>query len=517
MMADAEVSKGAARGAAPVRNIVIVGGGTAGWMVAAAFARFLPKTHDITLVESDAIGTVGVGEATIPQIRLFNQALGIAEDKFVKATMGSFKLGIEFDGWQRAGKKYIHAFGNIGRPFGLVPFHHYWLKALENGADHSLWEYSATSKAAYQNRFAPLTDQPGAPPMGVAWAYHFDAGLYAAFLRRHAEQAGVTRIEGKVDSVQADGPDSHIASITLEDGQKVEGDFFIDCTGFRGLLIGQEMGADYSDWTHWLPCDRAMAVPCESVSPITPYTRATARQAGWQWRIPLQHRTGNGHVYSSAHMSDDEAASVLLANLDGAALADPKPLKFTTGMRPRSWTGNCVAIGLAAGFMEPLESTSIHLIQSAIERVLKFFPVAGFAAADIDTYNRQTVFEWESIRDFLILHYHANSREEPFWQERRAMDIPETLKARMALFNASGRITREHEELFTEQGWIQLMVGQGLKAGAYHPLADTLEPAQLDEFLGLARRHTDATAAKMMPHDDFIARHCAAIIPESHN
>ncbi len=513
-MADASVSGAAGRGAAPVRDIVIVGGGTAGWMVAAAFARFLSKNHTITLVESDAIGTVGVGEATIPQIRLFNHALGIAEDEFLKATMGSFKLGIEFDGWHKPGHKYIHAFGNIGRPLGLVPFEHYWLRAKAEGGDAgSLWDYSAAAKAAYQNKFAPLADQPGAPPMGLAWAYHFDAGLYAAFLRRMAEGAGVTRIEGMVHSVERHSDNGNITSITLDGGAQVKGDFFIDCSGFRGLLIGGELGAEYEDWTEWLPCDRAMAVPCESVSPITPYTRSTAREAGWQWRIPLQHRIGNGHVYCSAHMSDDEAASVLLSGLDGKPMADPKPLKFTTGMRKRSWTNNCVAIGLSAGFMEPLESTSIHLIQSAIERVLKFFPVAGFAGADIDAYNRLTAFEWESIRDFLILHYHANERPEPFWQERREMDVPASLKRRMALFAASGRIVRQNEELFTEPGWLQLMTGQGFEAKAYHPLADNLEPAQLAEFLDLARRHSDATVAKMMPHDEFLARHCAADIP----
>ncbi len=490
-----------------MRDVVIAGGGTAGWMAAAAFARFLGDQFSITLVESDAIGTVGVGEATIPQIRLFNAALGIEEAEFLKATSGSFKLGIEFDGWLAPGKKYLHAFGNIGRQMGLVPFHHYLLRdyARSEAAD-DLWAYSPTAIAAGQNRFTPIYDQPGQLSSGVAWAYHFDASLYAAFLRSYAEKRGVKRVEGNIADVLQSG--AKVKTLRLESGTEISGDLFVDCTGFAGLLIGQAAGAEYDDWSEYLPCNRAAAIQCESATPLTPYTRSTARAAGWQWRIPLQHRTGNGYVYCSDYISDDEAASILLANLDGAAIGTPRLLKFTSGMRRESWKGNVVALGLAAGFMEPLESTSIHLVQSGIERILKLFPNNDIARADIAEYNRQTQLEWEAIRDFLILHYHANGRSEPFWQARRDMEIPESLQRRIALFESSGRMFRENEELFTEIGWLQVMMGQGIKPKAFHPLANQFSDEQLTEFLELAVKHAQAQAAKMMPHDEFIDQYC---------
>jgi tryptophan halogenase len=491
------------------RTIVIVGGGTAGWMAAAALARFLPAGSGIRLVESDAIGTVGVGEATIPQIRLFNAGLGIDEDEFIRETQGTFKLGIEFVDWSGAGSRYIHAFGTIGRGLGLVPFHHYWLRHRAQGGTSGLWDYSPSAQAAADNRFAR---DPGRPelPSGIAWAFQFDAGLYAAFLRRYAEARGVVRSEGQVVDVSLHGETGAIDGVTLDSGKQVRGDLFLDCSGFRGLLIEQALKAGYDDWSNLLPCDRALAVPSANAGPLTPYTRATAREAGWQWRIPLQHRTGNGLVYCSALLDDDKAASLLLANLDGAPLADPRPLRFVTGKRRRAWVKNCVAIGLAAGFMEPLESTSIHLIQSAVARLLQFMPGERIAEADIAEYNRQTDREWLAVRDFLVLHYHANGRNEPFWRGCRDMAIPDSLRHRLELFRANGRLFREGEELFAEVGWLQVLLGQGVDPAGHDPLADGLAPNDLDEFLMLARRHAAQVAGRMLAHEDFIAAHCAA-------
>ncbi|HEY0044804.1 MAG TPA: tryptophan halogenase family protein [Allosphingosinicella sp.] len=493
-----------------VCNIVIVGGGTAGWMAAAAFARFLGPGYQIRLIESEEIGTVGVGEAAIPDIRLFNQGLGIDEDEFVRATQGTFKLGIAFHGWTRPRSSYIHAFGAIGRPLGLIPFYHYWLRHRAEGGTSELWSYSPTALAAARNAFGRIQEAPGAPPSGVAYAFHFDAGLYAAYLRRYAEARGVRRTEGRVEVVEPRDEAGNLQAITLAGGERVEGDLFIDCSGFRGLLIEGALQTGYENWSNFLPCDRALALPCERIAPPVPVTRSTARDAGWQWRIPLQHRTGNGLVYSSAHLSDDQAAATLLANLDGAPLADPKPLRFTTGRRRKAWNANVVALGLAAGFMEPLESTSIHLVQSGIARLLQLFPHRGIAAADCAEYNRQTEEEWLAIRDFLILHYHLNGREGAFWADCREMPIPGSLAERIGLFRASGRIFRRGKELFTEVGWLQVMLGQGIAPADYHPLAAQLGPAQLAEYLSLNARHVAHIAAAMPDHSQFIARHCAA-------
>jgi tryptophan 7-halogenase len=493
-----------------LNRIVIVGGGTAGWMAAAAFARFLGPGHDIRLIESDEIGTVGVGEATIPAIQLFNRNLGIDENEFVRATQGSFKLGIEFEGWSQPGHRYIHAFGQIGRPLGLVPFHHYWLRHRAEGGTSSLWDYAPTALAAAENRFAPLQEQPGQLPSGVAYAYHFDAGLYAAFLRKYAEARGVKRTEGQVVDVSLNGESGFVDSVTLLSGEQIEGDLFIDCSGFRGLLIEQALESGYEDWSHWLPCNRALAVPCASAEPLTPYTRSTAREAGWQWRIPLQHRTGNGYVYCSDHISDGEATETLMANLDGEALAEPRQLRFVTGKRRQIWKKNVVALGLASGFLEPLESTSIHLIQAGIANLLNFWPGSGFEQADIDAFNAQADFEFASIRDFIILHYRINGRSGAFWERCRTMGIPESLRAKIALFEANGRITRFNDELFTELGWLQVMWGQGLRPRGYHPLAEQLSPAQMSEFLGVAHKHAAHVAGRMPPHKDYIAAACAA-------
>jgi len=497
------------------RNIVIIGGGTAGWMAAAALARFAGPSSRITLIESDEIGTVGVGEATIPQLKLFNAGLGIVEADFVRATQGTFKLGIEFVGWNGADQdgrdsRYIHAFGAIGRPLGLLPFHHYWLRHRAEGGTASLWDFSSAAQAAVRNRFAPPADAPGQLPSGYDYAFHFDAGLYAAFLRHYAEARGVVRCEGRIGDVRLRPEDGFVAGVTLADGARIDGDLFIDCSGFRGLVIEQALGAGYEDWSHWLPCNRALAVPCTRVALLTPFTRASARQAGWQWRIPLQHRTGNGYVYCSDFIGDEAAADTLLANLDGAPLADPRPLKFVTGKRKAAWVKNCVALGLAAGFMEPLESTSIHLVQAGIARLLQLFPARGFDAADIAEFNRQTDFEWRAIRDFLILHYHANDRDGAFWSACRNMAIPDSLAAKLELFRANGRLFREHEELFTEVGWLQVLIGQGVMPAGYHPLADQLSPQELVEFMSLAKRHVEQVVGRLPDHADFIARHCAA-------
>ena len=492
---------------APIRQLVIAGGGTAGWMTAAAAARFLEAGWRITLVESDAIGTVGVGEATIPQIRLFNAGLGIDENEFLAATGGSFKLGIEFVDWFRPGQRYIHNFGEVGRGLGLVPFHHWWAAARAAGQARDYGHYSLNERAARANRFERFAGDATLPPL--VWAYHFDAGLYAAYLRRRAEARGVTRIEGRIDRVEREG--ETITALVLDDGRRIAGDLFVDCSGFRSLLIGAALGSGWHDWSHWLPCDRAVAVPCANAGEFTPYTRSTARPAGWQWRIPLQHRIGNGHVFASARMSEDEATAILMANLDGEALAEPRALNFQAGRRDKVWIGNCFAVGLSAGFLEPLESTSIHLIQSAIARLLKLLPgdAAQMAVLAAEA-NREAAREMEWIRDFIILHYKANQRSEPLWQAAAAMAVPADLATRMALFATTGRIRRDHDELFTDLAWSQVMIGQGLCPATHHPLADGLSAADLGGFLGLVDRAISGAVAAMPGNADFLARHCPA-------
>ena len=497
-----------------ITRIVIVGGGTAGWMTAAALSKVLNHDCSIRLIESDEIGIVGVGEATIPQIKLYNSVLEIDEYDFVRSTQGTFKLGIEFVDWTRLGDRYIHGFGTIGQDRGLIPFHHYWLKQYLRGRAAPVGAYSINTAAAPVNRFLNHADIPNSPLSSIAYAYHFDAGLYARYLRAYAEARGVRRTEGKITRVEQRATDGHVEAVVLESGERIDGQLFVDCSGFRGLLIEQTLKTGYDDWTRWLPCNRAMAVPSENVVEPTPYTRSTARTAGWQWRIPLQHRTGNGYVYSSEHISDDEAAATLLGNLEGRALADPRPLRFVTGKRRKFWNKNVVAIGLSSGFLEPLESTSIHLIQTSVARLISFLPDLTLSQTLIDRYNRQAAWEIERIRDFLILHYHATERTDtPFWNYCRTMSVPQELKDNMDLFRDSGRFYRESDELFALTSWVQVMLGQGITPRTYHPLVDTLSDAELDEFVGGIKTLMERCVAAMPLHADFIARNCAAARP----
>jgi tryptophan halogenase len=494
-----------------VTKLVIVGGGTAGWITAAAFARLLGGRLAIELVESEAIGTVGVGEATIPQIIRLNAILGIDENEFIRATSGTFKLGIEFVDWGRKGSRYLHTFGDTGMALGSVPFHHYWRKSVAEGASSSLWDYSLHQMAADGARFGKLERVGNTAMTGLAYAYHFDASRYALFLRAYSEARGVTRTEGIVDSVQRDGESGDLTGITLKGGKHVTGDFFIDCTGFRSLLLGETLGVGYRDWSKWLPCDRALAVPSERLPTLVPYTRATAKDAGWQWRIPLQHRTGNGHVYSSGFISDDAAAETLLAGLETRALGDPRPLRFTTGRRETFWAHNCAAIGLSSGFLEPLESTSIHLIQSHVGRLIQLFPRSGDPSALRAEYNQRCEAEFAQIRDFLILHYHQTAREDSeFWRYCKHMAVPDSLTHKIELFAAAGRVGRDVDDLFRDASWVQVMLGQGIMPADHDPMADQVAPAQLAEFLANVKTLTARAVAGLPTHEDYLARHCPA-------
>ncbi|HEX8555799.1 MAG TPA: tryptophan halogenase family protein [Sphingomonas sp.] len=484
-----------------IGRVVIVGGGTAGWMTAAALAHVLaPLGLSIALIESEAIGTVGVGEATIPPIGMFNAMLGIDEDEFLRATQGTYKLGIEFADWWRPGHRYMHPFGPFGTAMRGVDFQHFWLKGRALGDPHPLSSYSLAETAARESRFTrPIADPPNSPLATISYAFHFDAGLYAAYLRTRAERAGVVRHEGRVVGVEHHAATGHVASVRLDDDRLVEGDLFVDCSGFRGLLIEGAMNAGYENWGAYLPCDRAVAVPSAVAGPPSPYTRSTARPAGWQWRIPLRHRTGNGYVYASGHVSDEEAAATLLGSLDAPALAEPRFLRFTAGHRRRMWVGNVVALGLAAGFLEPLESTSIHLVQTGIQRLLALFPNDHFEIADADRFNVATIAEYRYIRDFLILHYRATERvDTPFWRAARALDMPPTLTDKVALFAANGRLFRDADDLFGDASWLAVLVGQGIMPRGHHPLADQLSDAETLARLG-AIRDVIRRAADTMP------------------
>lgn len=496
-----------------IRDVVIVGGGTAGWMAAAALSATMGEQLQIRLVESDAIGTVGVGEATIPAIRLFNGLVGIDENEFVRATQGSFKLGIEFIDWGCKGDSYMHAFGQIGQSLDLIEFWQYWTRARAEGVAEPLGHYSLNECAARDHRFARMPRIPNSELDGISYAFHFDAALYAQFLRRIAERNGVMRTEGRIVSVSRNSNNGHIRSVILQSGEEIEGELFIDCSGFGGLLIEQELNSGFDDWAHWLPCDRAVALPTENKGQPRPYTQSIAHRAGWQWRIPLQHRSGNGHVFCSDFISEDEAVATLLGNLEGKPIAEPRIIPFKTGMRRAAWSANVVALGLSSGFLEPLESTSIHLIQVGIAKLISHFPDRTFRPANTAAYNRRMAYEYERIRDFIILHYHANQRDEPFWKRCRDMEIPKSLREKIELFRATGRIFREQEELFVEIGWFQVLTGQNIVPETWHPLADVLTKDELEQFLSDIRTIVSSTAARLPRHSEFIAKTCASPAP----
>jgi tryptophan halogenase len=484
-------------------DFVIAGGGTAGWIAAATLARFLGNAASITLVESDEIGTVGVGEATIPQIHNLLIGLGIDQAEFLARTNGTFKLGIEFAGWASQGESYIHSFGYTGRGVGLIPFRQLWLRGRALGVAGDFGDYSFNIAAARHGRMATNVATNTIPDL--AYAYHFDASLVADMLREYAEAIGVKRIEGRILEVKRNGETGDIEQLALTGERTVAGNFFIDCTGFRSVLLGQALGVGFQDWSRWLPCNSALAVPCKSSDAFRPYTQAIARTAGWQWRIPLQHRTGNGHVYCRDFVSDDEAASILLSNLDGEALADPRPIRFTSGRRERFWSHNCVALGLAAGFMEPLESTSIHLVQSAVGRLLNLLPGDLRAqSAARDTFNRLSAGEWARIRDFITLHYFANHRDGPFWEMCRNMELPDTLAQKIALFRDAGMLMREEDELFLDDSWGQVMIGQGIMPARWSPLADNVPAEDLGPFLDSLAKSYRLKAETLPSHRQFV-------------
>jgi tryptophan halogenase len=495
----------------PLDHIVIVGGGTAGWMTAAALAHFLrDQPTKIILVESDEIGTVGVGEATLPSIIGFNKLLGIQERDFLRATNGTFKLGIQFIDWKQKGEKYFHPFGTYGQKIDICDFHHYWLRARQAGLKAPLDDFCLNAVLARGNLFSPPVFETGSPLSTLTHAYHFDAGVYARYLRTYAEARGVTRIEGRISEVSQDAESGFVTGVTLDKGPTIAGDLFIDCSGFRGLLIEETLKTGYIDWSALLPCNRAVAVPSERAGGFTPYTRSTAREAGWQWRIPLQHRTGNGYVYCSDYISDDEATRTLMANLDGKPLADPRLLRFVTGQRKQSWNKNVVAIGLSAGFLEPLESTSIHLIQKAILKLIRCLPDKQMAPELIREFNRQLTYEYEDTRDFISLHYKATERSDtPFWDYNRTNTITDSLRARMELFSHSGRLFIGDGEAFVLTSWVAVMMGQGVMPKTYDPMANLVPAEDIRKSLTYIREAFARTASQQISHADFVAKHIA--------
>ena len=490
-----------------INRVVIAGGGTAGWMVAALMSKTMGKVLDIQLVESDEIGTVGVGEATIPPLVQYHQLCKISEPEFMAAVQATFKLGISFENWRDVNEDYIHSFGNTGTDHWSAGFQHIWLSGQQKNLATDYGDYCLELRAAQENKFAHL------PKNGLNYAYHIDATLYARFLRKLSEENGAKRIEGKIVNVNTDLESGYITSLTLESGKEIEGDLFVDCTGFRGMLIEQTLHAGYEDWSHWLPCDSAVAVQTAATGPAIPYTRSIAREAGWQWRIPLQSRVGNGMVYCSRYISDDEARETLLANIEGELLTEPRLIKFRPGQRLKQWSKNCVAVGLASGFLEPLESTSIHLIQRNTIRMMRTFPQERIVQADIDEFNRQSRFDIETIRDFIILHYCVTNRQDtPFWRYCRNMEIPESLAHRIKLFRETGRVFRIPNELFAENSWIQVMLGQGIVPEQYHPVVDVMDDEELGKFLQEIKSNVNATVSQLPEHHAYIDDYCKSEI-----
>lgn len=490
----------------PIKKLVIAGGGTAGWMAAAAFSKKFGEMLDITIVESEEIGTVGVGEATIPPMRVFHKLLGIDEQEFMRATNATFKLGISFENWGRDGDKYIHSFGKTGKETWLGDFHHFWLYSQKLGmTEFEFGDFCVELKASLANKFFT------GPNSDINFAYHLDASRYAKFLRAMSDKNGAKRIEGKIVSVQQDFDSGFITSLTLASGEVVEGDFFIDCSGFRGLLIEQALRTGYEDWSHWLPCDTAQAVQTESVGPAVPYTRSIAHHAGWRWQIPLQHRVGNGLVYCSNFMSDDEAREKLLGSVEGKTLIEPRVIKYRTGRRRKTWNKNCVAMGLASGFIEPLESTSIHLFMMAITRLMRLFPFNGVEPALINEFNRESVEEVEKIRDFIILHYKATERDDsPFWRYCKNMEVPDTLAHRMELFRSAGHAYQGPGELFRIDSWTQVMLGQRIMPEQYHHIAHLMSKDELMQFFTKMKAAINHQVEQLPTHDEFIQQYCKA-------
>jgi tryptophan halogenase len=487
-----------------IRKVVIAGGGTAGWLAACALSHQFRDQLDITLVESEQIGTVGVGESTVPPIRTFHRFLQIDEQEFLRAVAGTFKLSISFENWRKHGERYIHPFGITGQSTLACGFHHFWLDSQSRGMQSQLGDFCLETVASRGDQFS-LQQQPQ-----INYAYHFDAGLYARFLRRIAEGYGLKRIEGKIREVRQHAASGSVEALALEDGQVIEGDLFIDCTGFRGLLIEQTLHTGYEDWNHWLPSDRAVAVQTESIGPPVPYTRAIAHEAGWRWHIPLQHRVGCGLVFSSRHMSDDEARAKLLHDVGAPPIKDPWLVPFRTGRRLKAWNKNVVSLGLASGFIEPLESTSIHLAISAVVRLIQLFPVDGIAPSLVDLYNDVSRAEMEHVRDFIILHYHANQRDEPMWKECREMALPESLAIRLRAWRERAHAWQGADELFRLDSWTHVLLGQGIVPGQHHPLARALSDADLRELLDSIRRPIARVVAQMPPQQEFIERYCKA-------
>lgn len=486
------------------RRIVIAGGGTAGWMMAAAIARTMGRTVDLTLVESEAIGTIGVGESTIPPLVNFNRILGIPEPEFLRETQGTFKLGILFDNWKQDGDRYFHSFGLSGKDHWSAGFQHFWMHGQAHGHRQSYDDYCLEVVAALQGKFGHLPDNR------LNYAYHVDATLYGRYLRKLAEAAGATRIEGKIGRVELDGESGDIAALVLEDGQRIEGDFFVDCTGFRGLLIEGALHAGFEDWTHWLPNDSAIALQTRHLGPPQPYTQAIAHDAGWQWRIPLQHRMGSGIVYCSRYLSRDEALDRLV-NSVGEPLIDPIYLKFAGGVRRRQWYRNCVAVGLAGGFVEPLEATTLQLIQRAVLRFIRLMPNGKVSERDAAEFNEQQRQDIVQVRDFIILHYKATERRDsPFWRQCMDMDIPDTLTQKIELFRETGRVFRKNEELFAENSWVQVMMGQGIIPRAYHPIAEKLSEDELDRLLSTLRNDVARAVATLPTHQAYLNQYCPA-------
>ena len=490
---------------APIRRVVIAGGGTAGWIAAAALAKLIGPLLEITLIESDEIGTIGVGESTIPTARTFHQLLGIDERAFLRDTRSTFKLGIAFEDWAREGDRYFHSFGQIGKSTWMGDFHHFWLEARAEGWGGELGDYCFELQAARAGRFA-------IPEQGhINYAYHLDAGLYARFLRDFAEPLGVNRIEGRIERVEQHPETGFVTALRLASGQRIEGDLFLDCTGFRGLLIEQALRAGYEEWGHWLPTDSAIAVQTESVGPAMPYTRAAAHRAGWQWRIPLQHRVGNGLVYARDFLDDDSARALLDARIEGEKLIEPRIIRFKAGRRRTLWDRNVIALGLASGFLEPLESTSIHLIMIAVTRLVQLFPFGGIGEGVAARFNALGRTEIERIRDFIILHYHLNQRADGgFWDRCRTMAIPDSLAERIAAFRDGAVAWQASDDLFRVDSWVQVMLGQRLEPRSHHHMGRMIVDGELRTALGALRSGIARTVAQMPAHQQFLERYTAA-------